>query len=127
MLEGTAEEEAEVEEGRSEEDAAAEEETAVSFHMLEVEGSAEAEELANDALEVALLLVEADWEAPEALVVVTCIELVSAEAEAEALAMLEGGAEASVRDSEYEEEEVASEADPEGAKEEAVPEDEAEE
>jgi hypothetical protein len=83
VLEGTAEEEAEVEEGRIEEDAAADEEAEadVSFHMLDVEdASREAEVLVADVemLEVTLALA------------LTLIEL---------LAMLEMEAEASVRDS----------------------------
>lgn len=101
VLTGAADEEAEVEEGRSEEDGAAEEEggTAVSFHALEVEeASAEAEVLAtdDDALDVTLALADAD-----------------ADPETDELAMLEVGSEASVRDSEKEDEEAASEADPE--------------
>lgn len=154
VLTGAAEEEAEVEEGRIEEEMAAEEETAVSFHMLEVEGSIDADVLTDGALEVALTLMavdcgtpdslvrvhrieveseaislglalasalaEVDCGAPDALVLVHRTEEVSSDADADELAMLEGGAEASVRESEYEDEGPASAADIDEAEEVAV-------
>ena len=142
VLAGAAEEEAEVEEGRIEEDETAEEEaeTAVSFHMLEDDADGDALEVAltdvdwgapealvlvdridedseAESLEVALALAltAVDWGISEALVLVDRTEVTSeadAVADADALGMLEGGVEALVRDSEYEDEEAASEADP---------------
>lgn len=119
MVEGAAEEEeAEVEEGRMVDEFAAgdgEAEEAVSFHMLDVEdGATEVDEFVADA--------EADMLDAEAEMVVLALALALALSEgnaleagvedAEVLAMLDDGAEASVRESEYEdEEELASEAE----------------